>query len=184
MANRRKKKERQRQEAQRHELEAKQKKRAKLAGRIILAVLVIFDLVLAGVGINCLKKEYELRKKCTAQAEGYVTDVKTSGRIHRTRRGWTDYISTYYVYIEVNDSKCPVHDIYLETGGFKKGDSATVYYDPDGYDYYVEGTSADLIILGILPTAFGAVMLLFKGWLVYIMRDKKKPENKKDKQFL
>lgn len=180
MASRRKKKERQKLEAQRQELEAKQKKRAKLAGRIFLAVFVIVDLVLAGVGINYLKTEYELKKKCTAEAVGYVTDVKVTTRKSWSRRGGTRTVRTYHNYIEVNDSKCPVHEIYIEKDGFKEGGNVKVYYDPDGYDYYVEGTSANRITGGIVLTVLGTLMLVFKGWLVYILRDRKKPEDKKD----
>ena len=180
MASRRKKKERQKLEAQRQELEAKQKKRAKLAGRIFLAVFVIVDLVLAGVGINYLKAEYELKKKCTAEAVGYVTDVKVTTRTSRSRRGRPTKVRTYHTYIEVNDSKCPVHEIYIEKDGFKEGGNVKVYYDPDGYSYYVDGEPKDKIIIGSVLTALGTLMLVFKGWLVYMLRFRKMPEDKKD----
>ncbi|MBO5559020.1 hypothetical protein [Ruminococcus sp.] len=180
MASRRKKKERQKREAERQELEAKQKKRAKLAVRIILSFLVIVDLVLAGAGINYLKTEYELKKKCTAEAVGYVTDVKVTTRTSRSRSGRPTTVRTYHTYIEVNDSKCPVHEIYIEKGGFKEGRNVKVYYDPDGYSYYVEGGPKDTMIIGSVLTALGVLMLVFKGWLVYMLRFRKKPEDKKD----
>ncbi|HCJ40442.1 hypothetical protein [uncultured Ruminococcus sp.] len=180
MASRRKKKERQKLEAERQEQEAKQKKRAKIAGRIMLGILVIVDLVLLGAGINYLKTEYELKKSCTAEAVGYVTDVKVTTRTSRSRSGRPTTVRTYHTYIEVNDSKCPVHEIYIEKGGFKEGANVKVYYDPDGYSYYVEGGPKDNIIIGSVLTALGVLMLVFKGWLVYMLRFRKKPEDKKD----
>ncbi|MBQ8967037.1 DUF3592 domain-containing protein [Ruminococcus sp.] len=141
------------------------------AAYILLAIEMLLSLGLTIGGIRMAKTDLDQRSYCTALTEGDVVRVeKRPSGISRRKRS-----SSLRTYIEVKDENLSVREIVLEQGGFRKGESVTIHYDPEnGYNYYVEGAAADKLTGGIGLTVIGAAMLLFSAAIViHIIRKKK-----------
>ena len=122
---------------------------------VICIILVIGAFIAGGVGL--LVEDHDLKKNCTAYADGEVVKVEVKGR--RKHRKVTTYIEVY-------DSIFPEKEIVLKQGGYKEGQDVKVFYDPNDHSrYYVEGTSADRISGGIALIVFG-VLMIFSGLLI------------------
>ncbi|MBQ9541881.1 DUF3592 domain-containing protein [Ruminococcus sp.] len=123
---------------------------------VIFIILVIGAFIASGAGL--IIEDISLRKSCTAYAEGEVVRVEVTGP--RRRRSCKTHI-------KANDGIFTVKDIVLAHGGYEEGEHVTIHYDPDDHSlYYVEGTSADRILSGIVLIVIGVLIILFVIWLI------------------
>lgn len=141
---------------------SRKKKKAEKESSDKTVYTVIFIILLIGAfivgGARLIVKDISLRKNCTAYADGEVVRVEVKGR--RKHRKITTYIEVY-------DRIFPKKEIVLKQGGYKEGQDVKVFYDPNDHSrYYVEGTSADRILSGIVLVVIGVLILLFVIWLI------------------
>ena len=142
--------------ASRKNKKAEKESSDKTVSTVIFIILLIGAFIVGGARL--IVKDISLRKNCTAYADGEVVNVEVTGG-RKSRK--------YKTHIKTTDSVFTVKDIVLEQGGYEEGEYVTIHYDPDDHSrYYVEGTSADRILSGIVLVVIGVLILLFVIWLI------------------
>ena len=153
--------------ASRKNKKAEKESSDKTVSTVIFIILLIGAFIVGGARL--IVKDISLRKNCTAYADGEVVNVEVTGG-RKSRK--------YKTHIKTTDSVFTIKDIVLKQGGYKEGQDVKVFYDPNDHSrYYVEGTSADRLLSGIVLIVIGVLILLFVIWL--IKKKKKKTARNK-----
>ena len=94
-----------------------------MSGMNSAMILFLFGLIVTGNGVFLMLKSSKLKKACTAQADGVVTDC--ARRVRRGQKGSKVYYESTYKY-----SVKGVEYVKSVNREYSEGARVTVYYDP------------------------------------------------------
>lgn len=132
---------------------------------VILGVLSMGSLS-AFLGIWGIVKENKLRKICTGQTLGVVSNIQKIGNLTLTRQGGNRHYFTEFTYM-VNEVEY-VKSSKIGTAGasFKQGMQVTVFYNPDNpNDYYVREDK--ITVSGYKIFTAAGILFMIAGVVVF-----------------